>query len=45
MCPFCNFRGKTPEWYNKSYGYITSHYLARMRSAFKAAIDGPETKI
>lgn len=32
-------RGKTPEWYNKSYGHICSHHLAKIRNAFRAAAE------
>ncbi|EDV91509.1 stAR-related lipid transfer protein 13 isoform X2 [Drosophila grimshawi] len=38
-------KGKTPEWYNKNYGHICSHYLARIRQAFKHVADGPESKV
>uniref|UniRef100_A0A1A9VGH2 Rho-GAP domain-containing protein n=1 Tax=Glossina austeni TaxID=7395 RepID=A0A1A9VGH2_GLOAU len=38
-------KGKTPEWYNKSYGHIASHYLTRIRLAFKSVADGPESKV
>lgn len=42
--PFA-FRGKTPEWYNKNYGHICSHYLSRIRLAFKHVAEGPESKV
>ncbi|EDW24217.1 GL24017 [Drosophila persimilis] len=42
---FCVLRGKTPEWYNKNYGHICSHYLSRIRLAFKQVADGPESKV
>ncbi|XP_060645221.1 uncharacterized protein LOC132783926 isoform X1 [Drosophila nasuta] len=38
-------KGKTPEWYNKNYGHICSHYLSRIRLAFKHVADGPESKV
>ncbi|XP_075148117.1 rhoGTPase activating protein isoform X2 [Haematobia irritans] len=38
-------KGKTPEWYNKSYGHISSHFLTRIRLAFKNVADGPESKV
>ncbi|XP_033232925.1 uncharacterized protein cv-c isoform X2 [Drosophila pseudoobscura] len=38
-------KGKTPEWYNKNYGHICSHYLSRIRLAFKQVADGPESKV
>ncbi|XP_055304722.1 uncharacterized protein LOC129569659 isoform X4 [Sitodiplosis mosellana] len=28
-------KGRSPEWYNKCYGYICSQYLSKIRSAFK----------
>ncbi|KAH8409723.1 hypothetical protein KR222_002849 [Zaprionus bogoriensis] len=38
-------KGKKPEWYNKNYGHICSHYLSRIRLAFKHVADGPESKV
>ncbi|XP_036323799.1 uncharacterized protein LOC118737427 isoform X3 [Rhagoletis pomonella] len=38
-------KGRTPEWYNKSYGHICSHYLSKIRMAFKHVADGPESKV
>ncbi|XP_065371549.1 serine-rich adhesin for platelets isoform X1 [Calliphora vicina] len=38
-------KGKTPEWYNKSYGHISSHFLTRIRLAFKNVAEGPESKV
>ncbi|KAH8318095.1 hypothetical protein KR074_008275 [Drosophila pseudoananassae] len=38
-------KGKTPEWYNKNYGHICSHYLSRIRLAFKHVAEGPESKV
>ncbi|XP_037956094.1 uncharacterized protein LOC119685785 [Teleopsis dalmanni] len=40
-----DIKGKTPEWYNKSYGHICSHYLSKIRIAFKHVADGPESKV
>ncbi|KAJ8891727.1 hypothetical protein PR048_004262 [Dryococelus australis] len=37
-------RGRTPEWYNKSYGHICGQYLTRIRTSFKHSADGPESK-
>lgn len=28
-------RGKTPEWYNKSYGHICSHNMTKIRNALR----------
>ncbi|XP_067619349.1 uncharacterized protein cv-c isoform X2 [Eurosta solidaginis] len=38
-------KGRTPEWYNKSYGHICSHYLSKIRLAFKHVAEGPESKV
>ncbi|XP_049303081.1 uncharacterized protein LOC105233785 isoform X1 [Bactrocera dorsalis] len=38
-------KGRTPEWYNKSYGHICSLYLSKIRLAFKHVADGPESKV
>ncbi|XP_054747775.1 uncharacterized protein LOC129253431 isoform X3 [Anastrepha obliqua] len=38
-------KGRTPEWYNKSYGHICSHYLSKIRLAFKHVTEGPESKV
>ena len=43
LCYF--FRGKTPEWYNKTYGHISSHNLLKIRNAFKSVADAPEGKV
>nr|CAD7601980.1 unnamed protein product [Timema genevievae] len=37
-------KGRTPEWYNKSYGHICALYLTRIRTSFKHNADGPESK-
>ncbi|KAG4080008.1 hypothetical protein HA402_006320 [Bradysia odoriphaga] len=34
-----DIKGKTPEWYNKTYGHVCSHHLARIRNNFKRAIE------
>lgn len=44
----CNYlvcRGRTPEWYNKSYGHICALYLTRIRGSFKHNTEGPESKV
>ncbi|KAJ9585423.1 hypothetical protein L9F63_002770, partial [Diploptera punctata] len=38
-------KGRTPDWYNKSYGHICALYLTRIRSSFKHNTDGPESKV
>nr|CAD7568921.1 unnamed protein product [Timema californicum] len=38
-------KGRTPEWYNKSYGHICALYLTRIRTSFKHNADGPESKV
>uniref|UniRef100_W8AR19 StAR-related lipid transfer protein 13 n=2 Tax=Ceratitis capitata TaxID=7213 RepID=W8AR19_CERCA len=38
-------KGRTPEWYNKSYGQICSLYLSKIRLAFKHVAEGPESKV
>ncbi|XP_067000581.1 rho GTPase-activating protein 7 [Anabrus simplex] len=38
-------KGRTPEWYNKSYGHICALYLTRIRASFKHNTDGPESKV
>ncbi|PSN51869.1 hypothetical protein C0J52_04727 [Blattella germanica] len=38
-------KGRTPEWYNKSYGHICALYLTRIRSSFKHNTEGPESKV
>ena len=39
------FRGRTPEWYNKSYGHIAALHLRKIRNSFKHTTDGPESKV
>ncbi|KAG7201361.1 hypothetical protein KM043_004126 [Ampulex compressa] len=38
-------KGRTPEWYNKSYGHIASLHLNKIRNSFKHTTDGPESKV
>ncbi|XP_031782029.1 stAR-related lipid transfer protein 13 isoform X2 [Nasonia vitripennis] len=38
-------KGRTPEWYNKSYGHIAALHLSKIRSSFKHTTDGPESKV
>ncbi|XP_039288057.1 rho GTPase-activating protein 7 isoform X1 [Nilaparvata lugens] len=38
-------KGRTPEWYNKSYGHICALHLARIRRSFKHTAEGPESKV
>ncbi|CAD6227713.1 GSCOCG00006167001-RA-CDS [Cotesia congregata] len=38
-------KGRTPEWYNKSYGHIAALYLSKIRNSFKHSSDGPESKV
>lgn len=38
-------RGRTPEWYNKSYGHIAALHLSKIRRSFKHTSDGPESKV
>ncbi|XP_055906378.1 serine-rich adhesin for platelets [Eupeodes corollae] len=40
-----DIKGKTPEWYNKSYGHICSHYLSKIKLAFRHISEGPESKV
>lgn len=41
-----DFRGRTPEWYNKAFGHLCAAEAARIRNSFQPLItDGPETKI
>lgn len=42
---WCCCRGRTPEWYNKSYGHICALYLTRIRGSFKHNTEGPESKV
>lgn len=39
------YRGRTPEWYNKSYGHIAALHLSKIRSSFKHTTDGPESNV
>lgn len=38
-------KGRTPDWYNKSYGHICALYLSLIRGSFKHNTDGPESKV
>ncbi|KAK6620869.1 hypothetical protein RUM43_011167 [Polyplax serrata] len=38
-------KGRSPEWYNKSYGHICAMHLSRIRTSFKHNTDGPESKV
>ncbi|KAK0096350.1 hypothetical protein PV326_005698 [Microctonus aethiopoides] len=38
-------KGRTPEWYNKSYGHITAMHISKIRNSFKHTTDGPESKV
>ncbi|XP_049782711.1 stAR-related lipid transfer protein 13 [Schistocerca cancellata] len=38
-------KGRTPDWYNKSYGHICAMYLTHIRCSFKHNSDGPESKV
>ncbi|KAF7994079.1 hypothetical protein HCN44_011348 [Aphidius gifuensis] len=38
-------KGRTPEWYNKSYGHIAALHLSKIRNSFKHTADGPESKV
>uniref|UniRef100_UPI00398F305D stAR-related lipid transfer protein 13-like isoform X1 n=1 Tax=Pristiophorus japonicus TaxID=55135 RepID=UPI00398F305D len=41
-----DLRGRTPEWYNKAFGYLCAADVARIRNSFQPIIaEGPETKI
>lgn len=43
--PF-DFRGRTPDWYNKAFGHLCAAEAARVRNSFQPLItEGPETKI
>lgn len=42
---FSVFRGRTPDWYNKSYGHISALHLSKIRNSFKHTADGPESKV
>lgn len=38
-------KGRTPDWYNKSYGHVCALYLSRIRNSFKHTAGGPESKV
>ncbi|XP_029048472.1 rho GTPase-activating protein 7 isoform X4 [Osmia bicornis bicornis] len=38
-------KGRTPEWYNKSYGHLAALHLSKIRNSFKHTTDGPESKV
>ncbi|XP_033211263.1 rho GTPase-activating protein 7 isoform X2 [Belonocnema kinseyi] len=38
-------KGRTPEWYNKTYGHIAALHLSKIRNSFKHTTDGPESKV
>ncbi|XP_033101300.1 rho GTPase-activating protein 7-like isoform X2 [Anneissia japonica] len=38
-------KGRTVEWYNKSFGHILATMVSRIRDSFKQPADGPETKV
>ncbi|XP_076318781.1 uncharacterized protein LOC143229842 isoform X2 [Tachypleus tridentatus] len=38
-------RGRSPEWYNKSFGHICALQLIKLRESFKRGTEGPETKV
>lgn len=38
-------KGRTPEWYNKSYGHLCAQHLARIRASFRHNAEGPESKV
>ncbi|XP_013792584.2 uncharacterized protein LOC106476469, partial [Limulus polyphemus] len=38
-------RGRSPEWYNKSFGHICALQLMKLRESFKRGTEGPETKV
>ncbi|XP_078078362.1 stAR-related lipid transfer protein 13 isoform X2 [Mustelus asterias] len=41
-----DLRGRTPEWYNKAFGYLCAADAGRIRNSFQPIIaEGPETKI
>ncbi|XP_067842052.1 stAR-related lipid transfer protein 13 isoform X2 [Heptranchias perlo] len=41
-----DLRGRTPEWYNKAFGYLCAADVARIRNSFQPInAEGPETKI
>ncbi|XP_048838732.1 stAR-related lipid transfer protein 13 isoform X2 [Brienomyrus brachyistius] len=41
-----DLKGRSPEWYNKAFGYLCAAEAARLRNSFQPLdSDGPETKI
>ncbi|XP_047478127.1 stAR-related lipid transfer protein 13-like isoform X2 [Penaeus chinensis] len=40
-----DMRGRTPEWYNKVYGHVTTSHLSRIRQSFEHHAVGPESKV
>ncbi|XP_029027653.1 stAR-related lipid transfer protein 13 isoform X3 [Betta splendens] len=41
-----DLKGRTPEWYNKTFGHLCAAEAARIRNSFQPLLtDGPETKI
>ncbi|XP_078401453.1 stAR-related lipid transfer protein 13-like isoform X1 [Cetorhinus maximus] len=41
-----DLRGRTPEWYNKAFGYLCAADAGRIRNSFQPInAEGPETKI
>ncbi|XP_069747735.1 stAR-related lipid transfer protein 13 isoform X2 [Narcine bancroftii] len=41
-----DLRGRTPEWYNKAFGFLCAADIARIRNSFQPInAEGPETKI
>uniref|UniRef100_A0A224XGN9 Putative tumor suppressor protein n=2 Tax=Panstrongylus TaxID=65342 RepID=A0A224XGN9_9HEMI len=40
-----DMKGRTPEWYNKTYGHLCALYLSKIRSSFKHTAEGPESKV
>ncbi|KAL5284667.1 DLC1 family protein [Megaselia abdita] len=40
-----DMKGRSPEWYNKSYGYICAQYLAKIKQNFQTRVDPPEYKL
>ncbi|XP_072558126.1 stAR-related lipid transfer protein 13 isoform X1 [Paramormyrops kingsleyae] len=41
-----DLKGRSPEWYNKAFGYLCAADAARLRNSFQPLdSDGPETKI
>nr|XP_029535877.1 stAR-related lipid transfer protein 13-like [Oncorhynchus nerka] len=41
-----DFKGRSPEWYNKAFGHLCAAEVARIRNSFQPiSTEGPETKI